>query len=401
MPGSTRHDELVLFAIPFAKPLRWRYFPPAKKGTGMTGIEAGADIATGALIARAVEPAGDHAGHDDHDPGACLNCGTALIGTHCHACGQAGHVHRTLGAIGHDIAHGVFHFDGKIWRTLPMLALHPGDLTRRYIAGERMRFVSPLAIFLFAVFLMFAIVASLPGWHVDGGNFLKPGVNGGIMQARVKLAEEDKRAATMASEARAKLAKEQRKAEPDQERITTLQQRITRADEAVHTIGNAQKALGGAPGAAAAEAPLPDENWFEARMRHARENPELLLYKMKNSAYKYSWALIPISLPFIWFLFPFSRRYGPYDHAVFTTYSLTFMSLLTVVLAVLGAVGIPEWMLWTAAGIIPPIHIYKQLKGAYRLNRLTAGIRTALLSMMIVCGIIPIFAVLLVYMGVG
>ena len=136
-------------------------------------------------------------------------------------------------------------------------------------------------------------------------------------------------------------------------------------------------------------------------MRHARENPELLLYKMKNSAYKYSWALIPISLPFIWLLFPFSRRYGLYDHAVFTTYSLTFMSLLTVVLAVLGAVGIPEWMLWTAAGIIPPIHIYKQLKGAYRLNRLTAGIRTALLSMMILCGIIPIFAVLLVYMGVG
>ena len=77
------------------------------------------------------------------------------------------------------------------------------------------------------------------------------------------------------------------------------------------------------------------------------------------------------------------------------------MSLLTVVLAVLGAVGIPEWMLWTAAGIIPPIHIYKQLKGAYRLNRLTAGIRTDVLSMMILCGIIPIFAVLLVYMGVG
>ncbi|MDF2389117.1 hypothetical protein JMG10_47345 [Nostoc ellipsosporum NOK] len=122
---------------------------------------------------------------------------------------------------------------------------------------------------------------------------------------------------------------------------------------------------------------------------------------MKNSAYKYSWALIPISLPFVWLLFPFSRRYGLYDHAVFTTYSLTFMSLLTVVLAVLAAAGVPEWMLWTAAGIIPPVHIYKQLKGAYRLSRLTAGIRTALLSLMILCGVIPIFSVLLVYMGVG
>ncbi|PMY00709.1 hypothetical protein C1Y22_37340, partial [Pseudomonas sp. MPR-R2A5] len=80
--------------------------------------------------------------------------GTSLQGDFCHACGQAGHVHRSLHSIGHDLLHGVFHFEGKIWRTLPMLAFHPGALTRRYIAGERERFVSPLALFLFSVFLM-------------------------------------------------------------------------------------------------------------------------------------------------------------------------------------------------------------------------------------------------------
>ena len=92
--------------------------------------------------------------------GVCLNCGTALIGEFCHACGQNGHVHRTLGSIGHDLLHGVFHFEGKIWRTLPMLVAHPGSLTRRYIDGERARFVSPLALFLFFVFLMFATISS-------------------------------------------------------------------------------------------------------------------------------------------------------------------------------------------------------------------------------------------------
>ena len=35
---------------------------------------------------------------------------------------------------------------GKIWRTLPMLAWRPGELTRRYIEGERARFVSPMAL---------------------------------------------------------------------------------------------------------------------------------------------------------------------------------------------------------------------------------------------------------------
>uniref|UniRef100_UPI0013D512C6 DUF3667 domain-containing protein n=1 Tax=Enterobacter hormaechei TaxID=158836 RepID=UPI0013D512C6 len=67
----------------------------------------------------------------------------ALVGSHCHNCGQAGHVHRSLSAIGHDILRGVFHFEGKLWRTLPMLAWRPGELTRRYIDGERARFVSP------------------------------------------------------------------------------------------------------------------------------------------------------------------------------------------------------------------------------------------------------------------
>lgn len=121
---------------------------------GMSGeIEAVGEFATGALIGRTVEPlAGEGHGH----PGMCLNCGTALVGPHCHRCGQSGHVHRSLGAIGHEILHGVAHFEGKLWRTLPMLAWRPGELTRRYIHGERARFVSPMAIFLFSIFAMFA-----------------------------------------------------------------------------------------------------------------------------------------------------------------------------------------------------------------------------------------------------
>ncbi|WP_298674185.1 DUF3667 domain-containing protein [uncultured Sphingomonas sp.] len=369
----------------------------------MTGIEAGADIATGALLARAVEPVGAvDSATGGHGAGECLNCGTGLIGAHCHGCGQAGHVHRTISAIGHEIAHGVFHFDGKIWRTLPLLVLHPGELTRRYIAGERARFVSPLAVFLFSVFLMFAVVANLSGWHLSNPDFLKPGVNGGMAQARLKLDEERLRAVAAANGARAKLAKEQRKSDPDNERVARFQQRIAKADEAVRAITTAERALPlpttfdveGAPRSS-------DSNWLEAKFRHMRENPELVLYKLKNTAYKYSWALIPISLPFLWLLFPFSRRYGMYDHAVFTTYSLTFMTLLTIALALLGAIGVPGWQLWAAAAIISPIHIYKQLKGTYRLSRTSGLIRTMLLCAMILCAIVPIFAVLLIVLGLA
>ncbi len=96
------------------------------------GIEATGDVVMGSLLGRAVEPAAGGAAQGEHASTAmCLNCGTALIDQYCHRCGQNGHVHRSLGAIGHDLLHGVFHFEGKIWRTLPMLVLRPGELTRR------------------------------------------------------------------------------------------------------------------------------------------------------------------------------------------------------------------------------------------------------------------------------
>lgn len=374
----------------------------AKGGAAMSGIDAGADAITGALVGHAVEQhAGAARGHG-HGDGTCLNCGTPLIGSHCHACGQAGHVHRTAGAILHDIGHAVFHFEGKAWRTLPMLVTRPGELTRRYVDGERARFVSPLALFLFTVFLMFAIVANLPGWTFGDADFLKSGITGGVAEARAKLTEERVKADAEVSRLSERLAKERRDAEPDADRIASDEKKLAVARKARADLGEAEKLLpvpaafdvSGAP-------PSTGDNWLDAKFRHAKENPKLLLYKLKTSAYKYSWALIPLSIPFLWLLFPFSRRFGLYDHAVFATYSLTFMSLLTIVLAVLGALGVWMAVLIAAALLIPPFHIYRQLKGTYQLGRWSALIRTTILVSLINTAIVPLFAVGLLYLGVA
>ncbi len=104
------------------------------------------DILTGSLVARTVEGGSRAVGHDAGAGagGICFNCGAVRTGPFCQDCGQSGQVHRNVTALGHDILHGVFHFEGKIWKTLPMLALHPGDLTRRYVHGERAKFPHPM-----------------------------------------------------------------------------------------------------------------------------------------------------------------------------------------------------------------------------------------------------------------
>src|SRR3954467_3250110 len=133
----------------------------------MDGIDAVGDAVTGGLLARAVEPqAGEADGHT-HEK-SCLNFGTKLTGPNCSAGGQKAHVPRSVRGFLQDFIAGLFNFEGKIWRTLPMLAWRPGEMTRRYIAGERARFISPVALYLFTVFAMFAVL-NLTGSLNSGG----------------------------------------------------------------------------------------------------------------------------------------------------------------------------------------------------------------------------------------
>ena len=89
----------------------------------MGEFEALGDAVTGGLLARAVEPGAGEASSDGHThEKCCLNCGAALIGPYCAACGQKAHVHRSVRAFFQDFVTALFNFEGKIWRTLPMLA---------------------------------------------------------------------------------------------------------------------------------------------------------------------------------------------------------------------------------------------------------------------------------------
>ena len=349
-------------------------------------------IATGALIAREVERA--HAerpaiGHGESE--ACANCGTERVGAYCHACGQAGHVHRNLGALVHDIAHGVFHFEGKVWHTLPLLAWRPGELTRRYVRGERAKFVSPMALFLFSVFLMFAVVSGLAG-HGRSAAKIATQVNVGmeLSQARTKLANLQARLPKVADgDERGDLAEE---IADQKEKVATL----TALAKSGITDDKDEAAAADKDGVKAnVDTGI---HWLDTAINHAARNPELLLYKMKSYGYKYSWALIPLSLPFIWLLFFWRRDVGLYDHAIFSIYSLSFMSLAVVVLSLLGKIGLPTAIIVLAVLIVPPLHMYRQLKAAYLLGRFGALWRTcALLCITTITS--SLFLAFLIYMG--
>ena len=138
-------------------------------------------------------------------------------------------------------------------------------------------------------------------------------------------------------------------------------------------------------------------------IRKAQENPELVAYKLQTNAYKFSWALIPISVPFVWLLFLHRRRYrryGAYDHVVFVTYSIAFMSLGLIAVSLLRPLGIGGDLVELAILLVPPIHIYRQLKGAYGLSRWSALWRTFMLVIFAFIAISMFVSLLLTIGGV-
>lgn len=333
---------------------------------------------------------GDTVDEGGHSQSAnCLNCATPLTGRHCHECGQPAHVHKTLGAFWHDLLHGVLHFEGRIWRTLPLLAWRPGELTRRYVDGERARFVSPMALFLFSAFLTFAVVNAAGGPIGFGnsrtGQNVREGMAESLKQAEARLPGLERERARIAAgggDTRAIDAS-----------ISNLRNEISLI-RLMKDRGIAEATI------TRAADDLPEgPSWLGEGYRKAKENPSLLIYKLQNNAYKYSWALIPISVPFLWLLFPFSRRFGLYDHVVFVTYSLSFVTLLTVALSLLRVAGLPNPAIVLSLLLLPPVHMYRQLRGAYALGRFGALWRTLLLMIFAVLAS-SLFMFLLLALGI-
>lgn len=83
---------------------------------------------------------------------ACANCGAERRGDFCQACGQqylpAGRL--TLGHLWREFTERFLKLERGLFFTAWQLCLRPGAVARRYVRGERRRFINPLTYFLVA-----------------------------------------------------------------------------------------------------------------------------------------------------------------------------------------------------------------------------------------------------------
>jgi hypothetical protein len=357
-------------------------------------FEAAGALTTATLAASEIEGANSHRPSSAHTPDNCANCATPLTGSFCHACGQRAHVHRSLLHLGEEVLHGLLHFDAKAWRTLPMLVAKPGQLTRQYIDGKRTRFVSPLALFLFMMFLMFFAVSSV--------NVTKSGsLPGAVTVATADLEKDIAKAKIKLAKAEAKLAAARANGESAsaaQAVVEGARAEVSQEEVALRAITNAVAGKDGTLAESNSMSVTTGHSRLDDAIKLAIKNPEFTFYKIKNTASKFSFLLVPLSLPFLWLMFFWKRGVTMYDHAVFALYSLSFMALLVAMLTLLEKTGLSTLVGWLAC-VAPPLHMFLQLRGAYSLGIRSTLWRTLAL-MLISLTVLVLYLVLILYLSV-
>jgi hypothetical protein len=92
----------------------------------------------------------------------CLNCGEALHGAFCGACGQRSvPANPSVSELAGDAWHELSGYDGRVAETFRNL-LRPGRLTIDYLRGRRARYLSPVRLYLIASVVYFLAAASAP-----------------------------------------------------------------------------------------------------------------------------------------------------------------------------------------------------------------------------------------------
>lgn len=183
-------------------------------------------MVTGAELEAAVaDSAGGLAGGKKrpftHQGEPCKNCDTPLEGWYCHACGQnADTHHRSILHLIWEAIEGMFHLDGRLANTLPLLFFKPGKLAKDYMEGRIVRHVPPFRTFLVAL-LLFIFAAE----HAIHG-----------IRHEQELKEEKEAQALMTPQGRKAKADEIRK-EATVDRDERLKDAVTQRDETLKEEG--------------------------------------------------------------------------------------------------------------------------------------------------------------------
>lgn len=98
----------------------------------------------------------------------CQNCNTELSGSYCSVCGQESHKSvRHFYEYIQEVFDDWMSLDSKFFRTLWSLIFRPGFLSNQYFIGRRVRYITPVRLFIIVNVLFFFLFPYLSDIRLD------------------------------------------------------------------------------------------------------------------------------------------------------------------------------------------------------------------------------------------
>jgi hypothetical protein len=100
----------------------------------------------------------------------CLNCGAPITGPFCARCGQRDvPPYPSVRELAIDAVTEFSGWDGRLASTLRALIRRPGFLTHEFLEGRRIRYISPLRLYLISSLVYFVVAAAAPDVRLESG----------------------------------------------------------------------------------------------------------------------------------------------------------------------------------------------------------------------------------------
>jgi hypothetical protein len=354
-------------------------------------------------------------------PGArpCLNCGKPLLGSHCYACGQPvkGLVRQFSSIVG-DFLDSVFEYDSRTLNTIGPLLYRPGHLSTEYFAGRRVRYVSPVRLFVFLCLVSFFVLQ----FTVDTDVATVEREAGPFAEAQTADEVERRRTERDAALQAALQSITGEHGAQARERIERQRTRLhARADEHIEWLRLRDEALQAglqpppppeAPGSAGQASihfggqawdpqsnpvvlpHMPDafNRWLNRQIGRAQvnidkvqENPKLLLETFLQTLPQTFFVLLPLFALLLKFVYLFKRRLYM-EHLIVALHSHAFLCLTLLLLIMLGGLRalLPAGLASSAISFIElalalwvPLYLLLMQKRVYRQGWIMTSLKYA------------------------
>lgn len=330
----------------------------------------------------------------------CLNCGTTLGGQYCGNCGQRARSRLiSIWELLREAFGDLFELDSRLWRTLIPLLVRPGQLTRDYLEGRRVRFMPPFRTYLVLSIVFFLIAFFDP--REELGLLFEP-------QAPAETEQQDEDAPT-AQEIREEVLEELADEGIIAQDVVPESESVP--EEAGEDVDGPRVRVELDDSDTDCEiddiesADIPD--WMRSRMTPERlmaicerivaDDGRAFLNKLLDNVPAALFILLPLMALALKLLYPLSKRYYV-EHLLFVVHFHAFVFLILILQVLLSRLGplvfIPETVVaifMFAASLYIPVYLYKAMRKVYTQGHLVTIFKYSTLMVAYFAGLTVIF----------